>query len=113
MKNDGSFEYGEALRQAVNAPIQGLASDINISSAIEIRRVFPRKNLRIVSTTHDEILMEIKNEYLYKYLPRIKEIMEDFDRLTKIYNCSPLDVPLVVEFSLGPWGGENNEIWKP
>ena len=108
MLNDRSRECGEAERQAVNAPIQSMASDMNISAAIELKRRFPRSYFRVVSTTHDEILAEVRNDKLAKVLPIFYKTMCD-PKLLRDFNVS-FCIPIEAELSLGPWGSGKN--WK-
>lgn len=95
-------ERAQAERQAINSPVQGLASDITLMGAIDLWRKFPRDRFRIVGTVHDSILMEVKDEHLEEILPEIKKTMEDPPTLRKL--GVKLTVPLVADISVGPWG---------
>jgi len=93
---------GEAERQAINAPVQGFASDITQMSLVEIWKKFPRDKLKIVGSVHDSILMMIKNEYLDKFAPKILKIMEN-PELLDVFGVQPT-VPLTVDIEVGDWG---------
>lgn len=87
----------EAERMAINMPIQGLAADIIKLAMIKIDELI-RKNkwqdeIRMLLTIHDELLFEIKKEFLKGAAPAIKKIMES------AYNLS---VPLKVNYGYGP-----------
>lgn len=100
-----SDEYGpeksEALRQAVNSPIQGGAAELTLASAIEIREKLKGK-VHVVGSIHDSLLMYIKKEHTLELIPRIKAIMEHpymldvFDKQFK--------VPITVDVKIGNWG---------
>lgn len=89
-------------RQSINSPVQGLASDFTLMSAIEINSVFSKDVLKMVGTVHDSILMEVKKEHVKKVIPQIREIMTS-PKLFKKLNIEPT-VPIEVEISVGPWG---------
>lgn len=91
-----------AERKAINSPVQGLASDITLMAAIEIHNKSPHDKVRIVGTVHDSILLEVKNEYLDRALPKIKSVMEK-PQLFDTLGLNPT-VPIIAEVSVGPWG---------
>ncbi len=101
----------EAERQAVNSPVQSFANEINLMAAIQLRKEFPRRVLRIVGTVHDAILVEVRNDWVERVYKRILEIMsrpslfDDFD--------IELDVPVIAEAKIGPWAaGVSLAKWK-
>lgn len=100
-KND-SPERGEAFRQAINSPVQGFASDINLMVLLQLRREFPRAVVQPVITVHDSILIEVREDYVERVTHRIEEIMRcpDLFDLFKIR----LTVPLEGEVKIGSWG---------
>lgn len=51
------------IRQAVNAPIQGTASDYTLSSAVEMYKELRKMDSRILWTTHDSILLNVNKKY--------------------------------------------------
>jgi DNA polymerase-1 len=100
----------EAERQAVNSPVQSFANEINLMAAIQLRKEFPRRVLRIVGTVHDAILMEVRNDWVERVYKRTLEIMQrpalfdDFD--------IELEVPIMAEAKIGPWAdGISLEKW--
>lgn len=64
------------IRQAVNAPIQGTASDYTLSSAIELMPLVKPLGVRLLWTTHDEILLHVPVKNLEKVKSITREIME-------------------------------------
>lgn len=94
-----------AERQAINTPVQSFASDITVSSLIEIHRTIPRDRLRIVGNVHDAILFEVRDEYLEEVTAQIREIMENPKIITEQFGIR-LKVPIVADVSVkrGGWG---------
>lgn len=72
----------EAERQAVNAPIQGLGSDLMMLSLVRISN-FLRKNTeygaRLVATVHDSVVVEVKEEYAINLAKIVLKIMSNFN----------------------------------
>lgn len=96
-----TYEVGEALRQAINSPIQGGAAELLIASGIEIMRKYPR-DVKIIGTIHDALLFYVKEKDVDRLLPEIYDIMIK-PKLLKVFEkqfCVPLDV----EIKVGNWG---------
>lgn len=57
-------KINEMLRQAVNSPIQGTASDLTVRSIIRLWHLFRERSIdcRIVLTVHDSILFEFRDD---------------------------------------------------
>lgn len=82
-----------AERQAVNYPIQGLASDIITLAMRDVRNYFIKtgdwfKNIFLVNQVHDEKSYIVKKELAEEFFKIIKEKME---------NALKLKLPLIVE----------------
>lgn len=86
-KNMAMKKFGE--RAAINAPIQGTASDLVKKAMIEVYEKVPVKMLLQV---HDELIFEDTEEKLNEYTPQLISIME---------NVAKLKVPLKVNYALG------------
>ncbi len=80
-------KFGE--RAAINAPIQGTASDIVKLAMIKLDQTV--KSTMILQV-HDELLFEEEEDLLLEELPQIKTVMENVVNLT---------VPLRVNYSIG------------
>lgn len=96
----------EAERQAINSPVQSMASDMNLFSMILINREFRRRGLRayVLGTVHDAINFEIHNDDLAEALPIIKYTMENLP-LKKVFGLV-VDVPIISDLKVGShWGG--------
>lgn len=85
---------GMAERNAVNAPIQGSASDIIKIAMNDIFKQFKEQNLKskMLTQVHDELNFEVLKEEL----ETVKEIVK-----SKMENAVQISVPLSVEMGVG------------
>ncbi|MDQ4120561.1 MAG: DNA polymerase I [Acidobacteriota bacterium] len=83
-----------AEREAINMPIQGLASDIVKLAMLKADEALKRENLRakIIMQVHDELLLEAPEPEAERAAAVAKQAME---------TAANLDVPLVVETGIG------------
>lgn len=102
---------GEAERQAINAPVQVTASDIMLLALIELHKTLPRKEARIIATIHDSIMFEVRDAHVEKWVPVIKDVMEDRSRVEQQFECE-INVPIVADVEIGTHFGEGKE-WSP
>jgi len=101
---EDSYEKQEALRQAINSPVQSFANELNLMAAIQLHGEFHKRGIfHIVGTVHDSILMEVKDEYLDEVVPRVLEAMSHPDLLDDFK--INMKVPIIAEAEVGPWGG--------
>ena len=96
----------EAERMAVNMPIQGTATgDIVKMAMIGLDQWLKKEDLenevRMLLQVHDELVFEIKELVLKKFVPEIKRIME---------SVAELKVPLVVDVKAGRNWGEQKPL---
>lgn len=97
----------EAKRNARNAPIQGLASDITNLALVRIRSAFKDRGLRarLLLQVHDEILAEAA----IAEIPAACEIISE----QMLRPISGISVPLAIDLEiLDRWGGEPIDIEK-
>lgn len=86
-----------ALRQAINAPIQGTAADFlaykkgQIWADMKVRGLIARQIL----TVHDSILFNVPQEEIDFFIPYAKRFMEDFSEVPGIL------IPIVADFEFG------------
>jgi len=96
----------EAERQAINSPVQAMASDLTLLSLILLDEAFKREELRArpLGTVHDAVNFEAPNEELHVVLPLIKDTMQNLPIKRKFgYD---LRVPLIADLKVGErWGG--------
>jgi DNA polymerase I-like protein with 3'-5' exonuclease and polymerase domains len=96
----------EAERQAINSPVQAMASDMALLSLVHTARRFRSEGIQAypIAAIHDAVNFEILDEDLPHALPIIKEIMETLplDRLFGVH----VDVPIIADLKVGAhWGG--------
>lgn len=110
----------EAERQAINSPIQALASDMALLALVLLDAEFKRRGLdaHVIGTVHDAVNFEIADADMAEALPLIKDTMENLPLRRKFGVV--LDVPIVADISVGArWGGANELTaeqvydWKP
>lgn len=96
----------EAERQAINSPVQAMASDMALLSMVLTARHFRREGIAAypVGAVHDAVNFEVRNDHVHLALPIIKTIMEDLP-LDDMFDCR-LTVPIVADLKVGKhWGG--------
>lgn len=96
----------EAERQAINSPVQGLASDLALLSFVLVSRKLREQGFKAhaIGTVHDAINFEAPNEELARMLPLVKDTMENLP-LRKFFGIK-LDVPIIADAKIGRrWGG--------
>jgi DNA polymerase-1 len=84
-----------AQREAVNMPIQGSEADIMKLAMIKLDELIEKEfkeNAYILLQIHDELIFEVKESEVDKFVKKAKEIME---------NVVSLNVPLSVHSSVG------------
>ncbi|MEZ4738358.1 MAG: DNA polymerase I [Flavobacteriales bacterium] len=84
----------QAERVAINAPMQGSAADIIKVAMVRIHERIRKERMksRLLLQVHDELVFDAHNEEAEDLKAMVKELMEGAMRL---------DVPLVVDISLG------------
>jgi DNA polymerase I len=97
-KSSQYFIRQAAERAAVNFPIQSLSADIIKKAMIEIDELIKDKSEEIcmLLQVHDELVFEIREDVVEKWVKKLKPIMENAIKLT---------VPVIVEAKAGDsWG---------
>lgn len=88
---------GAAERWSINYPIQGAGADIMKMALVLLVKEFHRRGwhqaniARMLLTVHDEIVFEVKHEYLQEIVPVIEHLMTEPGRMAR------WEVPLEVE----------------
>jgi DNA polymerase-1 len=100
----------EAERQAINSPVQAMASDLCLLSLVLLDRRFRKLQLRSapIGTVHDAINFEAPVEELPVILPLIKKTMEN-PPLEQLFGCS-ISIPLVSDIGVGRAWGKSVEV---
>jgi DNA polymerase-1 len=85
----------QAIRAAVNTPIQGTAADLIKKAMVDLHRRLASAGggIRILLQVHDELVLEVPQGGERAAAALVREVME---------SAHPLDVPLVVDVRLGP-----------
>lgn len=94
----------EAERQAINSPVQSLASDFTLLAMIMLAEM----GFLILGLVHDALLFEIPEKELDVRLPIIKEVMENLP-LKELFELD-VTVPIEVELKVGSHWSEG-EVW--
>lgn len=96
----------QAVRQAINSPVQSFASDIMQLTAADIGGQFgnPVPDVRLVGTVHDSLVAEVPIHNWQVSVGRMMQRMINPHHLLERLGCR-FDVPLAVEASVGSrWG---------
>jgi len=94
---------GHCERQAINAPIQGLAGDILYAAMIRLQLRWDKDAFtKMVLTTHDSLTHEVKVEDQNKAIAII------YNEMTRPF--PGLVVPLPVEIKVGPSLGKMKKL---
>ena len=101
---------GEAERQAINSPVQAMASDLCLLSLVLLDRDFRKRGLRAapIGTVHDAINFEVPVDELVEVLPLIKRTMEN-PPLERLFNYR-LSIPIVADIGVGRAWGKSDEV---
>lgn len=91
----------EALRQAINSPVQSFANELNLMAALQLRQEFPRSIVRICGTVHDSVLARVRKPHVVAVAKRLTEIMRH-PILLDTFGIK-LSVPIEAEVKIGPW----------
>jgi DNA polymerase-1 len=99
LQNANRIIRDAALREAINAPLQGTAADLIKLAMIRLFARFAKEGLgaRMVLQVHDELVFEVPHGEVERTLPIIREEMEQ---------VATLSVPLKVDIGAGEnWFG--------
>ncbi len=112
--NEANSIRAACERHSTNYPIQSAGADIMKIALVLLHREFHKRGwlkdgadvVRMLLTVHDEIVFEIKDEYVPEVLKVIVERMEAPTRIPQPPHSPVWKVPLVVEPLIGrSWGG--------
>lgn len=84
-----------AERMAINAPAQGSAADLIKLAMVKVGQLFAESGVRarLVLQVHDELIFDVPPNEVASVRMQVKDAME---------NAMRLEVPLVVDFKVGP-----------
>lgn len=97
------FIRAAAERAAINFPIQGLQADILKIAMINIFQVLigQEEEIKMLMQVHDELVFEVRDDVVDKWVKAIKPLMEDAYKLT---------VPVIAEAKVGDNWGEMKKL---
>ncbi len=103
IKSSQFFVRAAAERAAINFPIQGLQADILKIAMLNIHKEIKGKEDRIkmLMQVHDELVFEVKEDEVERWIKRIKPLME---------RAYELSVPVVAEAKVGDNWGEMKKM---
>lgn len=105
----GDYDFGHAVRQAVNSPIQSMASDILQLGVAKIRSEHPW--IQVVGMVHDAVIASVPQERAQEGAAVVVRCMTQLDEeLLSLGVRLPLPLEATVRISRR-WGGE--ELWTP
>jgi DNA polymerase-1 len=85
-----------AERAAINAPLQGSAAEIIKMAMIEVDKILPKDQAKLLLQVHDELVFEVDEAVADQVAEQIKDVMQ---------KVVTLSVPLEVEVGQGKnWG---------
>lgn len=104
LRSRDGFVRGEAERMAINHPIQSPSSDMVVMAGMEIQNKYKPdpKEFRPILFVHDELVWEVREDAVDKWVPIIKEEMEHppFERDFGFRMRIPLEAEIKVGDSL-------------
>lgn len=103
LNKDWKFKGG-AERQAVNTPVQSVASDITLYKLSHLPAILEGTGIRPFITVHDSILLLVPWDNLGE-VKGIQRWMERTDDIEQTFGVT-IDVPLKVDVKVGPTWGE-------
>jgi DNA polymerase I len=98
IKSSQFFVRAGAERAAINFPIQGLQADILKIAMLNIHKQIGGQDqeIKMLMQVHDELVFEVRDDVVDKWVVMIKRLMEDAVKLT---------VPVIAEAKVGfNWG---------
>lgn len=100
----------EAERQAINSPVQAMASDMALMALVTLTDELKAKGLRTrsVGTVHDAINLEVPVTELMQVIPMMKSHMEN-PPMEEWFGVR-LDVPIIGDIALSKMWGDKEEI---
>lgn len=101
-------KYQDAVRQAINTPVQGFASDLKIMALIEIDGILDPQFAKIIGEVHDSVLMCVHKDHIRAVAEKVLKIMRR-PRLLEELGIR-FDMPIEAEAECGPSWGEKRGI---
>lgn len=100
-----------AERQAINAPIQRLASDLGLIAMIRFASQMPADVFRLIGFIHDKLVLECRDEYEELGAAHLKWVMET-DPLEKWFGVTS-PIPLLGDAEVSTDRSAGNMVERP
>lgn len=104
---DMSEDVGHRVRQALNTPVQGPASDCNLLAMRYVWDHVDPNKVRFLLTVHDQFMLEARDEYAEDVLGIIGEVTSYMAK-----KCSWLKVPFILDTKTGHNWCDMKEVKK-
>ena len=110
IRSSDGHVVAEAERQAINSPVQALASDMNLLGMIEVMERFRRQDIEanMLGLVHDATLFEIADDQVGEALRAIKDTYENLP-LQRKFGVS-IDIPIIADLKVGKYWGDAKEL---
>jgi DNA polymerase-1 len=89
----------DAIKQAINSPVQGFASNICVLSAITLDKIIDWDECKMVMSVHDALMFDIAEDKKDKWLPIIEGVMND-PPIKETFGVD-LNIPILAEGNVG------------
>lgn len=103
----------EAERQAINSPVQGLASDMALAAMNTVSEKLTAlkldKDAFILGLVHDAINLEIRDDRVGDVLPIVKEAMENMRNMERKFGLH-MTLPIIADCKVGRHWGDSIEL---
>lgn len=103
----------EAERQAINSPVQGLASDMALAGMNLFNQRLRERDLHervaVLGLVHDAINIEADDEVAGEAMVLLKESMEDMDNMRRLFGLQ-MTVPILADVKVGRHWGDSVEL---
>lgn len=103
---------GKAERQAINTPVQSMASDMLLLALIAVDRMLDKckYDAHVIGEVHDALLIECRETQATEVGYAVKNIMESVPGTLKCLFGVELNVPILADVTIGAGWGLGTEI---
>lgn len=98
----------QAKRQAINAPVQLFASDLNSMAAFRFMRDVPQEVCQVILMVHDSIILQVREDLAEEFAAYIKFYMEN--QPLGAWFGFEMEVPLAADIGIGTNYADTQEI---
>jgi len=112
IKSDNFMKRIEDERIAINTPIQNAGSDTALLAALKAKKtgVIDPKIAKLVLFIHDELIFEVKENYVDKFAKDLSDVMESIDEEILIDFGLKMRIPLKADVKVGYNLAEMHEL---